>query len=226
MQENSRKYEKRKLAVTEVLGPVHGELLEIIKSFESDQKLYFLNAPNTSSMGDEWQKIRNGYRFYLIPEKLRGQLEKFFTELNELQPGYVSTRITTLAAKVCDSLLGGFKLSNSPNFVVEDKDDSVTQTWFWGLIFWKVEPTTQKPGKLREVKLETNSFDPSGIRLKPRIFVDKDAEAFAETFFKAMWEASDRDPLISKARQMHSYLYSEARRLYEVIKTEIMKWAD
>lgn len=148
MHQDTRKYEKRKLAVTEVLGPIHGELLQIMNSFEADQKNYFLNAPNTLSMGDEWQKIRNGYKFYLIPKELSGQLEKFFTELDELRPGYVSTRITNLAAKVCDSLLGGFKLSNSPNFTVKVEDGGVSQTWFWGLVFWKVEPTTQKPGRL------------------------------------------------------------------------------
>lgn len=74
--------------------------------------------------------------------------------------------------------------------------------------------------------METNSVGPSGTRLEPRIFVDKDAEAFADTFLKAMWEESDRDPLISKARQLHSYLHGEAQRLHDVIKTEIIKWTN
>lgn len=221
MHRDIRKTELTKMAVVEVLGPLHGELLKLAQTLENNERRGFLEMPNS----DIWNATKLSYRYYLISENLRSRCGDFFLELDRLQIGEVTTRISKIARGIRDPLFpDGFSLLKEPDFRIERHDGGgIHAAWFWGLVFWKVMPRDQYPDKLTDVLIEGVNRVGGTARMT---FTADNAREFTNRFLKSVFEESDRDPVIAEAREMHKKLQASARCLYDVVRDEIVRWVE
>ncbi len=224
MQNDMRKYERGRLAVTEALGPVYGILLKIIDTFESNKSKHTLAIPSTFLI-EAWVHIWHSHKFYLIRQELRAELERFFLDLFEFQTGIITARITKIGVKFCNTLVKNFEAKSWPRFIVEDENGKTSEASILELIFWDVDPTAiQKRAKLKEVTIEGEDLERHLIQ--PKRLYGEDAFDFTSNFFKALSDELKKDPDIVKAREMHCHLDSEANRLLRELKEQISGWAE
>jgi hypothetical protein len=218
----TRKYEQKKLAVIEVLGPIYGLFLNIISSFERAEREYWTdkNADMTGETWRTWSDIRHSHKFYLISQDLRSELEKFFLKYDTYRELYLRREIMLVSNKVCERRYSK-KLNDYPSFLFEHRDGGTVGASYDGLVFWKVKATTQIHMKLKIVQLPLVK-DGAQTELTIR---DEKAEPFEEEFLQEVWVESDKNPVISKARKDHKKLYSEAKRLKDELEKEISEWA-
>lgn len=220
---NIRKYENKRLAVTEALGRIYGHLLKIISSFERSEQEYWIYqvADLTAETWMTWSDIRHSHRFFLIPKDLRSEMEKFFSEYEAYREVSIICEIMAVTNKVCERWYGK-KLRDQPSFLFEARDGGTIQASYWGLVFWKVRSTLQMHGKLKKVQLPW--VTPAGSQVEDTIR-DEEVEPFEVKFLQEVWEESDKNPVISKARKDHEELHSEAERLKGKLEKEISEWA-
>ena len=159
-QRENRKYDKRRQIVVEVLDPLRRELSGMISVFEANEREYLMNSPLRSwnvgldTRNSGWKDIRMSYKFYLIPDTLRSDLSAFYNDLEIFDVIFSTQKITTLAGEVLAQMLGGFKMRTWPHFIITPPEGGERESWFWGLVFWKVYPTMQNPGELIRISLD------------------------------------------------------------------------
>jgi len=78
---DTRKYEVRKIAVLEALGPIYGEVLRVQDDLDKAQAE--LRVSYHSQWEEQWNGIRYSYRFFVIPEPLRSTIQAYFDRLNK-----------------------------------------------------------------------------------------------------------------------------------------------
>ncbi len=164
------------------------------------------------------------YRFYLVPEPLRGDLNSFYTDLEAFELIFSPQKITNLAGEVLAQMLPDFKMRTWPHFFVKPPEGGEVESWFWGLVFWKAHPTQQKPGELIRISLDEEV--PSGTPSKSRSYMGEDARDFSTRFLQRIWDRSDQDDDIQKARRMHRTLKDGTKFLLGTVENGITAWVN
>ena len=230
-QRANRRYDKRRQTVVEVMDPLRRELSGMLQVFEVNEREYLMNTPGRSWSVDDnqmrtsgWREIRMSYRSYLVPEPLRGDLNSFYTDLEAFELIFSPQKITNLAGEVLARMLPDFKMRTWPHFFVKRPEGGETECWFWGLVFWKVDPTEQKPGELIRVSIDEEV--PSETPSTSRTYMGEDAKDFAKRFLSQIWLHSDKDDDIQKARRMHHTMKDRAKRLLAIVENEITEWVN
>lgn len=230
-QRDVRKYEKRRILVMEVLGPIYGELLRITRDFESTEGSYRTYLYREGL----WGQIRFSYIFYLIPPELRQKLDSFFEAYDGLSmSGSIARRVEDIAKRVAGDLLKeDAQLQDTPSFGVGTPRAS-TALDLNGSIFWQVEPSTQLrdtfpegPIEIRYVQIRAFPRTATGLAaVKEWMLRDKEASDYAETFLQRCREESEKDSELIKTRKVWRDTHNTAVQLYDEVRREIEQWAE
>jgi hypothetical protein len=221
MQSNIREYEIRRLRVTEVLGPLHGDLLSVKEVLDRNRSQFRIDSPYTLYYETEkamWPKIRSNYTYFLIPEELRKEFENLFSDLKlfDFQIELVRKHISRIVKERVSAMLK-FDNPREPGFLVASQDGDTREFSIFGPVFWKVKPTVH--GILEKVIVQNEG---GGFYETPLEGVN--AEVFARPLLEYAWKKSDEDPEIVKARKMHADLLKRVSDLKASMESEITKW--
>ena len=218
MQENIRKYEKLKLAVTEALSPLFGEFQKICSIYKSN-KIY-----NTIEVSESqvWQGISGSYRYYLVSEKMRTTLDEYFRRVSSFNNLAIYTKIQDIGyraiAEIREPTLRGlwprfmFRTANPHPFAGIHPNNFI-----YGTGFWRIDPTANL-GELDHIvfdKLEGSNYPIRG----------KEAEDFKNKLIQKMIQESDREEAVVRARSDYPILEAKAQEILAMIESEITRWA-
>ncbi|MEE9282681.1 MAG: hypothetical protein V3U49_01245 [Nitrososphaerales archaeon] len=204
------------MAVTQTLGPIHGELLKINIAFDVSEKEY----KKFEYYSTTWEQILYSHRVFLIDQELKEDLETFFNDIFEYNSSSLDDNIRNITSRALEPLLGESKLSGWPGFMIES--GRVPEGDFRGIVFWKVHPEVQSGGTLR--KVEVGHRAPSGTS-PPKIFDGDRLDEFVTIHLPAIWKESDKDVMMIEARKTHERLHSDVMRLKEIVEKKIKEWA-
>lgn len=216
-QKSNRKYEKGRLAVTEVLGPLHGDLLSIEEAFASaktNKQLFY----HSSTV---WEEIVHSHKSFLIDEKLKDELLIFYRGLSDLARSGIANNIRDVVYSVIEPFLG-LKLASLPIFRVK-LEHGTAGADFNGLVFWRIGPTEQVRGTLESIVFEAKN--PKNSEENRIINERNELIQFTDRYLPAIWNASDKEPKIVEARRSHERLHSEVIHLKGIVEKEIKEWA-
>ncbi len=229
-QKEVRKYEQRRVLVTEAMGPLHGDFRRLIDAFESmERDRRFEVLPECQ----EWSKIRSSYRYFLIEEELRTRLDSFFSEYDTFHQGTIgraSDRITHISinelrpsfafASVTTPLPPQFETPDPPIIHMGEGQTQIP-VQVWGYVFWRTDPRTNSSQPLHDVTLNIVTQTRRPI---PAPMVGDEANRFLNEFLRRVGQESDRDSIISGARVQWTRLSSQAKNLHEEVMAQIDEW--
>jgi hypothetical protein len=217
MQSNIREYEMRRLRVTEVLGPLHGDLMRMKDVLDRNRSDFGLDSPYTwhdETEKSSWPKIRSDYKYFLIPEQVRKESESLFSDLRIFDRQIEVTRehISRIVKdEISTSLI--FEKPRDPRFLVASPSGDTREIHVSGLVFWKVKPTVH--GTLKKVIVDNEGGGDYPTPL---------AEVFSESLLKSVWRKSDEDSEIVKARKIHEDLAKRVSDLKASVENQVREW--
>lgn len=221
MQANIRKYEIRKLAVLEALGPIYGEMLKMRQSFDANQT--GLSRNWYGNWAKVWSTIRRSHRFYVIQEPLRSAIERYYTRLGELVTKSINVldQLQLIEKQVWPRIVE-ISDANSAFFIVRG-NNSELRAWMQGAVYWGVNPS-QLTG-LYLVDLTIHGTIPNNESNQLRFENGDIIKKIVNDFWNIASREVDNNPQIVEERKLVADLREESSRLQLMLENEFAKWA-
>ncbi len=225
---DTRKYEVRRVAISEALGPLYGQILKIQESFESNRAS--LNVSYITSAEDYWEAIRHSHKFFVIEEPLRSNIEEYFGRLNRFNKSeYLAHNdISEVEKVILPSVIPEIIEVVNPAIVTAWSNGERFIATLRGALYWDVDLLSLHRGQFVELYLDALvSGEQHGTTMQRSVRINDAARI--DRILAEFWSAArpllrGNQRFIAEEKE-RTELIEETKRVRVAIEGEFTKWA-
>jgi len=198
IQKDSQKYEIRRLAVNEALGPVYVQVHQILGSVRSAPSRVSLNMQ--TDFGATWTSIRESHKFFLIQEPLQSKIGDFFAGYSKFQNDISNCRasLDSIEQEAWSGIGDGIGMNGGLSYILKNDTEEFRGS-IQDAIFWKKDPSVTSG--LVWFRLYGQGTNPVTLTQLPISYEKAEAKKIAEAVLSKAWPKSDDDERIRQTRR-------------------------
>ena len=222
IQSSAKKYERRRLQTTEVLGPVYGQVTRNLEELEKKRAALSLDLGPPS--GNEWDTIEHSYRVELIDGNLRSAISQYFFDLARLQTllGPAVEMLRRIEKDVWASMFGPVGNDGGHTYNVIDDYRHERSGLLYGAVFWEKNPTNQSNMKWKGLSVVKARGDSNNYPIQPE---QAEVPGIMGKFLPEAGTRASKSLEIVNARAEYERILKEGYGLREHLRKMISQWA-